>query len=137
MCRSGPAWTIPGLRQNHSGFYRGVVVSSKAYSILVKMAAVGVYALILGSLGVMLLPHVLWGIVVVLAYTLLIPSGVVLVFVIPLILLGYLRIKCPLCGKPGEMVGRGSYSWLNCARCGSVHERGFFRCEYYVDNDYP
>ena len=47
-------------------------------------------------------------------------------------LAGLIVITCPICNSKGQMVGRDSYTYYHCPKCGDVHAKGFFRARYEV-----
>jgi hypothetical protein len=45
-----------------------------------------------------------------------------------LLVLGWLRMRCPFCGRYGPVGGsKEDGLWLDCTRCGLVHGAGLFR----------
>jgi len=62
-------------------------------------------------------------------------SGAIICSIIALVVLtGLVPIRCPICNSRSKLVGRGSYTFLHCPKCGNVHAKGFFRSRYVIDD---
>lgn len=111
-------------------------MSWNTLGLLINLAVVTTPVVIVGSILSWSFPDVdFWPILTVSAMIVVVPIAVLCAAFAVLNGFGFRPIKCPLCGKHAKAIGRESYTFLHCSDCGQVHSRGFFRREYFVDDD--